>query len=31
MTPWDGGAGNDIEITPSSSTDTTLEYILFYE
>ena len=29
--PWDGGAGNDIEITPSSSTDTTIEYIAFYE
>ena len=29
--PWDGGDGNDIEITPSSSTDTTLEYILFYQ
>tara|TARA_R100000808_G_C2128399_1_gene138117 strand:+ start:17 stop:439 length:423 start_codon:yes stop_codon:yes gene_type:complete len=29
--PWDGGAGNDLEITPSSTTDTTLEYILFYE
>ena len=29
--PWDGGAGNDVEITPSSTTDTTLEYILFYQ
>ena len=29
--PWDGGAGNDLEITPSSTTDTTLEYIMFYE
>ena len=29
--PWDGGSGNDLEITPSSTTDTTLEYILFYE
>jgi len=29
--PLDGGAGNDIEITPSSTTDTTLEYIMFYE
>ena len=26
--PWDGGDGNDVEITPSSTTDTTLEYIL---
>ena len=29
--PLDGGAGNDIELTPSSTTDTTLEYIMFYE
>ena len=29
--PWDGGSGNDVEITPSSTTDTTLEYIVFYE
>ena len=29
--PWDGGDGNDLEITPSSTTDTTLEYILFYQ
>ena len=29
--PWDGGSGNDIEITPSSTTDTTIEYIAFYE
>ena len=29
--PWDGGDGNDIEITPSSTTDTTLEYMLFYQ
>ena len=29
--PWDGGDGNDVEITPSSTTDTTLEYILFYQ
>ena len=29
--PWDGGSGNDIEITPSSTTDTTLEYIAFFE
>jgi len=29
--PWSGGAGNDLEITPSSTTDTTLEYVMFYE
>tara|TARA_Y100001963_G_C6566208_1_gene346698 strand:- start:251 stop:670 length:420 start_codon:yes stop_codon:yes gene_type:complete len=29
--PWQGGTGNDLEITPSSTTDTILEYILFYE
>ena len=29
--PWDGGSGDDIEITPSSTTDTTIEYIAFYE
>jgi len=29
--PWDGGGGNDVEITPSSTTDTTLEYVVFYE
>jgi hypothetical protein len=28
--PWQGGAGNDVEITPSSTTDTTLEYVAFY-
>jgi len=28
--PWQGGAGNDLEVTPSSTTDTTLEYIVFY-
>ena len=28
--PWEGGAGNDIEIQPSSTTDTTLEYVAFY-
>ena len=31
FSPWDGGAGNDLEITPSSTTDTTLEYVLFFE
>ena len=29
--PSDGAAGDDIEITPSSTTETTLEYIMFYE
>ena len=29
--PFEGGAGNDVEITPSSTTETTLEYIAFYE
>ena len=29
--PWDGGSGQDLEIQPSSTTDTTLEYIMFYE
>jgi hypothetical protein len=29
--PWDGGAGNDLEITPSAATSTTLEYCVFYE
>ena len=28
--PWQGGTGNDVEITPSSTTDTTLEYVAFY-
>jgi|TARA_R110002167_G_scaffold13009_1_gene55091 hypothetical protein len=28
--PWQGGAGNDVEIQPSSTTDTTLEYVAFY-
>ena len=29
--PSDGAAGDDIEITPSSTTETTLEYVMFYE
>tara|TARA_R100000458_G_C8211301_1_gene198674 strand:- start:34 stop:447 length:414 start_codon:yes stop_codon:yes gene_type:complete len=29
--PWEGGAGNDIELTPSDATSTDLEYIAFYE
>ena len=28
--PWQGGTGNDVEVDPSSTTDTTLEYIVFY-
>ena len=28
--PWEGGAGNDVEMQPSSTTDTTLEYVAFY-
>ena len=28
--PWQGGAGNDVEIQPSSTTDTDIEYIAFY-
>jgi len=29
--PWEGGAGNDIEVDPSDATETTLEYIVFHE
>ena len=29
--PFEGGAGNDIELTPSDATSTDLEYIAFYE
>tara|TARA_R110002020_G_scaffold474606_2_gene706420 strand:- start:298 stop:723 length:426 start_codon:yes stop_codon:yes gene_type:complete len=29
--PWGGESGQDLEIQPSSTTDTTLEHILFYE
>ena len=29
--PWAGSTGKDVEITPSSTTDTTLEYCVFYE
>jgi len=28
--PWEGGAGKDVKIKPSSTTDTTLEYCVFY-
>ena len=29
--PWAGGSGEDIEYTASDTTETTLEYICFYE
>ena len=29
--PWSGGSGKDIEFTASDSTETTLEYCVFYE
>ena len=29
--PWDGGAGNDLELTPSAVTSTTVEYCVFFE
>ena len=29
--PWSGGAGEDIEYTASDTTETTLEYCVFYE
>ena len=29
--PWSGGGGKDIEFTPSDTTETTLEYMVFYE
>ena len=29
--PWDGGGGNDLEFTVSDTTETTLEYCVFYE
>lgn len=29
--PWSGGSGKDIEFTASDTTETTLEYIVFYE
>tara|TARA_R100000655_G_scaffold96354_1_gene138768 strand:+ start:423 stop:845 length:423 start_codon:yes stop_codon:yes gene_type:complete len=29
--PWEGGSGNDVEITPSSTTSTDIEYMVFYE
>ena len=29
--PWSGGSGKDIEFTASDATETTLEYMVFYE
>jgi len=29
--PWSGGSGKDIEFTASNTTETTLEYTVFYE
>ena len=29
--PWSGGGGKDVEFTPSSTAETTLEYMVFYE
>ena len=29
--PWSGGGGKDVEFTPSDATETTLEYMVFYE
>jgi|TARA_Y100001938_G_scaffold122886_1_gene171681 hypothetical protein len=29
--PWAGGSGKDIEFTASDTTETTLEYAVFYE
>tara|TARA_R110002020_G_scaffold255034_5_gene468812 strand:+ start:180 stop:599 length:420 start_codon:yes stop_codon:yes gene_type:complete len=29
--PWSGGSGKDIEFTASDTTETTLEYVVFYE
>ena len=29
--PWSGGSGKDVEFTASDSTETTLEYCVFYE
>jgi hypothetical protein len=29
--PWSGGSGKDIEYTASDTTETTLEYCVFYE
>jgi hypothetical protein len=29
--PWNGGSGKDVEITPSDSTETVIEYMAFHE
>ena len=29
--PWSGGSGKDVEFTASDTTETTLEYMVFYE
>jgi len=29
--PWEGGTGKDVEFTASDTTETTLEYMVFYE
>tara|TARA_R100000742_G_C4269214_1_gene87682 strand:+ start:502 stop:924 length:423 start_codon:yes stop_codon:yes gene_type:complete len=29
--PWEGGSGNDVEVTASDTTSTVLEYIVFHE
>lgn len=29
--PWSGGSGKDVDIHASDATETTLEYIVFYE
>tara|TARA_R100001244_G_C5109326_1_gene120766 strand:- start:14 stop:439 length:426 start_codon:yes stop_codon:yes gene_type:complete len=31
LIPWSGGAGKDVEFTASDTTETTLEYMVFYE
>jgi hypothetical protein len=31
LIPWAGGTGKDIEFTASDTTETTLEYAVFYE
>ena len=31
LIPWSGGSGKDIEFTASDTTETTLEYCVFYE
>ena len=31
LIPWSGGSGKDVEFTASDTTETTLEYCVFYE